>query len=125
EFRNQSCFRDEMIALLKKHRAGLVIPHSSRYPSPNLLATTDFVYFRFHGPIEMFASSYSDDDLRQWAHTLLALSATTQDIYAFSNNASGGHAPGNAGSVLHLTGPRGARLHEHAEESLQLTPGAR
>src|ERR1700738_3423383 len=59
EFRHRSCFGQEMLAVLRNHHAALVISHSSRYPVPEIAATSDFVYFRFHGPTELFASSYS------------------------------------------------------------------
>ena len=96
EFRDRSCFGEEMQALLHKHRAALVISNSSRYPVPEVEATSDFVYFRFHGPRAMFASSYSDAKLQIWAKTMNAFLERRRDVYWYFNNDSGGHAPRNA-----------------------------
>ena len=100
EFRDSSCFGQEMLALLHKHRVALVISHSSRYPVPEITATTNFVYFRFHGPKAMFASSYSDAELRDWARIMKSFMRTRHDVYAYFNNDSGGHAPRNAQVLL-------------------------
>ena len=96
EFRNNTCFEQQNLALLREYGVALVISHSNKYPAPAPLATTDFVYFRFHGPREMFSSSYTDVELQQWANTVEALSRKTLLVYAYFNNDSGGHAPRNA-----------------------------
>jgi uncharacterized protein YecE (DUF72 family) len=100
EFRDQSCFGGEMMAILRQHCAALVISHSSRYPVPEVEATSDFVYFRFHGPRKMFASSYTDTELQEWANTMKAFLERRRDVYAYFNNDSGGHAPRNAQALL-------------------------
>ncbi len=96
EFRDQSCFGSEMLAVLRSHRAALIISQSSKYPLPEIVATSGFAYFRFHGPKEMFASSYSDADLELWANKMNAFLSSGRDVYAYFNNDSGGHAPRNA-----------------------------
>jgi uncharacterized protein YecE (DUF72 family) len=96
EFRDRSCFGLEMLGLLRSHHAALVISQSSKYPLPESVATSDFGYFRFHGPREMFASSYSDADLERWANKMTAFLSAGHDVYAYFNNDSGGHAPRNA-----------------------------
>jgi uncharacterized protein YecE (DUF72 family) len=101
EFRDQSCFGPEMLAILRTYRAALVISQSSKYPVPEVMATTDFAYFRFHGPREMFASSYSAADLRRWAKRIHTFLDARRDVYAYFNNDSGGHAPRNAQSLRH------------------------
>jgi uncharacterized protein YecE (DUF72 family) len=100
EFRDRSCFEREMLEILRRHRAALVIPQSSRYPAPAVTATSDFVYFRFHGPQEMFASSYSDVALRDWAKEINAFLRTRRDVYAYFNNDAGGCAPHDAQVLL-------------------------
>jgi uncharacterized protein YecE (DUF72 family) len=113
EFRDRSCFGEEMQSVLRKHRAVLVISHSSRYPVPEVEATSDFVYFRFHGPRAMFASSYSDAKLRDWAETMKAFLERRRDVYAYFNNDSGGHAPRNAEVLLrHLESSPDPLLHQ-------------
>ena len=113
EFRDRSCFDQAMRAVLRKHRAALVISHSSRYPVPEVGATSDFVYFRFHGPGKMFASSYTDAELQTWAKTMKAFLERRRDVYAYFNNDSGGHAPRNAQALLrHLESTPNALLHQ-------------
>lgn len=100
EFRDGSCFDSKMIRLLRRHRAALVISHSSRYPLPEVGPTADFMYFRFHGPHEIFASSYSGAELRHWANTMNTFLGRRRDVYAYFNNDAGGHAPRNAQTLL-------------------------
>ena len=113
EFRDRSCFGQEMLAVLRRHRAALVISHSSRYPVPEVEATAAFVYFRFHGPGKMFASSYSDAELQGSAKTIRAFLEKRRDVYAYFNNDSGGYAPRNAEGLLrHLESSSSALLHQ-------------
>jgi uncharacterized protein YecE (DUF72 family) len=100
EFRDRSCFEPEMLKILRRHRAALVVPHSSRYPSPEVTATSDFVYFRFHGPKEMFASHYTDTALGNWARTMAAFLNRRRNVYVYFNNDAGGHAPRDAQTLL-------------------------
>jgi uncharacterized protein YecE (DUF72 family) len=96
EFRHASCFERPMLTCLENHRAALVIAHSSRYPVPEVIATAPFVYFRFHGPKEIFASSYSDAQLKDWARHMKRFLDDGRDVYAYFNNDNGGHAFRNA-----------------------------
>lgn len=95
EFRERSCHGQAMCSLLKQYDAALVTAHSTRYPVADSEMTASFAYFRFHGPREMFASSYSSAELAGWAAQIRRL-AERSDVYAFFNNDSGGHAPPNA-----------------------------
>jgi uncharacterized protein YecE (DUF72 family) len=96
EFRHESCFGEEMLRLLRRHRVALVISHSSRYPVPRVLATGGFAYFRFHGPRELFASSYSEAELRAWGTQMKKLLKRGFDVYVYFNNDVGGYAIANA-----------------------------
>lgn len=102
EFRHSTCFTGEMLELLRRHGAALVIAHSSRYPSPAPAATARFVYFRFHGPRELFASSYSDAELRRWAAIARGYLEEGRDVYAYFNNDVGGYALGNARTLMKM-----------------------
>ena len=110
EFRDSSCFGPEMLRLLRGHRAALVISQSSRYPVPEAVATASFVYFRFHGPDEMFASSYSDADLADWANKMNRFLAARRDVYAYFNNDAGGQAPRDARALSQKLQPHGPLL---------------
>lgn len=96
EFRHASCFQTPLVEMLKRYQAALVIPHSTRYPIPEAIATAPFVYFRFHGPEAMFASSYPDQQLREWSRPIRAFLDGGTDVYAYFNNDIGGNAVMNA-----------------------------
>ena len=109
EFRDRSCFEKEMLSVLRRHRAALVIPQSARYPEPEITATSDFAYFRFHGPEAMFASSYSEAALADWANKMNGFIRSRRDVYAYFNNDTGGHAPRDAQTLL-------SKLHSERSE---------
>jgi uncharacterized protein YecE (DUF72 family) len=58
------------------------------------------MYFRFHGPKEMFASSYSAAAIRNSAITMKRLLSQRRDVHAYFNNDAGGHAPRDAQALL-------------------------
>jgi uncharacterized protein YecE (DUF72 family) len=80
-----------MLAILLRHRVALVISHQANMPCLGCSATSDFAYFRFHGPQKMFASRYARAELRSWAKEINALLDQGHDVYAYFND-SGGHA---------------------------------
>jgi uncharacterized protein YecE (DUF72 family) len=102
EFRHESCFGEKMIAILRRHNVSLVIAHSSRYPVPEVVATAPFVYFRFHGPKELFASGYSESELRHWAARIKALLVSDLDVYAYFNNDACADAVPNAETLAKM-----------------------
>ncbi len=102
EFRHKSCFDESMLSLLRAHQVALVIAHSSRYPVPEAAATAPFVYFRFHGPRELFASGYSDQELGEWAVHMKAFLRGGRDVYAYFNNDALGDAVPNAETLRTL-----------------------
>jgi uncharacterized protein YecE (DUF72 family) len=104
EFRHESCFSKEVVAVLSDHKVGLVLSHSSRYPVPGVIATAPFVYFRFHGPKALFASSYSESELEQWGAHMKAFLEKGRDVYAYFNNDVGGYAVANAATLMRIVG---------------------
>jgi uncharacterized protein YecE (DUF72 family) len=71
-----------------------------------LRATTDFVYVRFHGPSheQLYAGSYSDDDLAWWADRIAEWRGSGLDVWAYFNNDGEGHAVRNARTLKQLVG---------------------
>jgi uncharacterized protein YecE (DUF72 family) len=102
EFRDNAWLDNFILGLLREHNAAFVISHSTRYPVFDAEPTADYAYFRFHGPREMCASSYSVPDLAPWAATLKALRERQIDVYAYFNNDVECHAPRNALSLRDL-----------------------
>lgn len=100
EFRHISWDNEKITELLKKHNAGWVIANSSRYPEIEKI-TGDFVYLRMHGPKELFASEYSDMDLRRLASRIEKW-IKTRDVFAYFNNDFYGYAVKNAKELIKL-----------------------
>ncbi len=71
EIRHESFATPEFIALLRRHRIGLVVADTVEWP---LLmdVTADFVYCRLHGSEELYASGYESDALDTWADRIAA-----------------------------------------------------
>lgn len=86
EFRHKACYDDAMLSVLRRHKASLVIAQSSRFPVPDVIATAPFVYFRFHGPREWCSSSYSGEELGEWARHIKRFMKEKRDCYAYFNN---------------------------------------
>ncbi|HYG83667.1 MAG TPA: DUF72 domain-containing protein [Verrucomicrobiae bacterium] len=101
EFRNKQWFTSETYDLLRKYNVALTAAQSSRYPGVRQ-QTADIAYIRFHGPEKLFASSYSNEALEDWANYINSLAATTRTIYVYFNNDFHGYAIANAKTLMQL-----------------------
>jgi len=104
EFRHASWFSEPVAEMLRSAGAAMVIADSSRYPMAPPAPTASFVYLRFHGPEALFASSYSDQQLRVWAERIRGWLDGGLDVYAYFNNDAGGCAIRNLRRLLEFTG---------------------
>jgi len=95
EFRNKYWFTGELFSLLKKYNVALVAGQSSRWPEIRR-TTADIAYIRMHGPEKLFASSYSDEQLHDWAAYISSLPNRVKRIYVYFNNDFHGYALKNA-----------------------------
>lgn len=95
EFRNKYWFSDEVYRVLKKYNVALVAAQSSRYPLSRKL-TADVAYIRMHGPDKLFASSYSDEDLKEWVSYIKTIENKVKRTYVYFNNDFYGYALKNA-----------------------------
>lgn len=96
EIRNRTWINDDFFDLLEKYRAGFVIADSGdRYPSSENV-TTDFVYLRFHGRENLYASDYSESVLNEYAGKIINWIKEGKDVWAFFNNDYYGFAVRNA-----------------------------
>ncbi|HYC79597.1 MAG TPA: DUF72 domain-containing protein [Candidatus Binatia bacterium] len=93
EFRHGTWFNEETYKLLKKLKIALVITNSPKWPYA-IKKTTDFVYMRFHGRTKLFASNYTEEELREWKKVLQGLKA--KNTYAYFNNDANAYAADNA-----------------------------
>src|SRR3981189_3864900 len=71
-------------------------------------ATSDLVYIRLHGPPQdsMYAGSYPDDELRQWADRISEWPADDRRALVYFHNDLGGHAVRNARTLKELLSAR-------------------
>ena len=90
EFRHQSWDHPDVYALLERHGATYVVMSGARLPCV-LRATSRLVYVRMHGPDEqnMYAGSYSDDDLRWWADRIGEWEGQGHDVRVFQQRWGG------------------------------------
>lgn len=97
EFRHPSWNVDEVFDILHAHRAGYCVMSGADLPCI-LIATTDFVYVRLHGPSHdhLYRGYYSDQDLRWWAERIREWTRAGRDVFAYFNNDGEGNAVRNA-----------------------------
>ena len=101
EFRNRYWFVENTYALLRKYNVALVAANSSRYPGAREV-TANCAYIRMHGPATLFASSYSDEQLRELAKYIQSISPIVERIYVYFNNDFHGYAIANAQTLQRL-----------------------
>ena len=98
EFRHQSWLVEEVFEILRKYNAGLCVFDMPSFTSP-LLATADFAYIRFHGSEGLYSSSYSDEELADWAKKIADLAKSLDAVYIYFNNDVAGFALKNAMTI--------------------------
>jgi uncharacterized protein YecE (DUF72 family) len=114
EVRHPSFASPDAIELLRAHDIALVLADTAgTWPYIDDL-TTDFVYVRLHGDLELYASGYTTEALAGWAslirswhagsvptsrHTVAEAAATEpggRDVYVYFDNDVKAHAPHDA-----------------------------
>src|SRR5207249_2163674 len=83
------------LAPLRRRNVALCVIDTPRWPS-RLAVTADFVYVRFHGPAGLYASKYTDAQLREWAERIRAWREQDLDVFAYFNNDANAFAVFNA-----------------------------
>src|SRR5207248_9424810 len=95
EFRDESWNSDDVLAILRKHRAAYCIFDLAGVQSP-LTVTADLVYIRLHGPGGKYQRSYSDAALRRWAKRIVEWARGGIDVHAYFDNDDSAYAAHNA-----------------------------
>lgn len=93
EFRHITWFEAEVYEFMRRKKCAFVITNSPAWPS-KVIRTCDFVYMRFHGRTKLFASNYTEKELRHWAQTLKDLKP--KELYCYFNNDANAYAADNA-----------------------------
>src|SRR3954452_15887032 len=95
EFRHQSWFASDVLAMLREHDVALVIGDRPERPFQLHELTTDFTIVRFHYGARGRRGNYSETELREWAARIAEWSAEAA-VFAYFNNDWEVFAPRNA-----------------------------
>ena len=96
EVRHKSWITDDFFELLSRYGMAFVIADSGKRFPYHEAVTTDFVYLRFHGNEALYASDYSEADLRLCAEKIVSWLDEKKEVWAFFNNDFHGYATKNA-----------------------------
>jgi len=103
EIRHDSFRNDAFLALLKKHRIGLVIADTAGKWPRMLDVTADFVYVRLHGDKIIYTSGYTSRALDVWAARIRDW-AKRADVYVYFDNDVKVRAPYDAQALMRKLG---------------------
>jgi|UniRef100_A0A7C4EMD2 uncharacterized protein YecE (DUF72 family) len=93
EVRNKTFIDDVFFNILKENNIAFCISDSAgRYPFYETI-TADFVYIRLHGSQRLYASEYTEEELKQWCQKIKSWNKTT---YVYFDNDYMGYAVKNA-----------------------------
>jgi len=96
EFRHKTWFEPEVFKLLDRlDVSNVIIDSPGRWPA-NTQITGSLAYIRFHGGEKLYASSYSDKDLKKWADFIKTKAANCQQVFVYFNNDYYAYAIDNA-----------------------------
>ena len=95
EVRHESWFSGESIQLMKDFGVTLAIAESEAFPYHEEVTAKD-IFVRFHGPKELYSSSYSEAAIQGYAEKFVHWRSQGHNIWAFYNNDVNGHAFRNA-----------------------------
>lgn len=109
EFRHETWCTEKIYKLLRKYNTAWVIADSPRYPilrqssgQEAEVITADFVYIRMHGSKVLFASKYTDKELKDLAQKIKKWQKQGLDVYCYFNNDFQGYAIENSKKLLNL-----------------------
>jgi len=95
EFRHPSWFNDDVYALLRRHKAALVIGDTPERPFQTDELTADWTFVRFHCGRRGRRGNYSATELEQWGRRI-ARWRRQVEVFAYFNNDWNAFAPRNA-----------------------------
>jgi uncharacterized protein YecE (DUF72 family) len=86
EFRHPSWFTEEVYALLRRHRAALVIADHPERPFQTQEITTNWTYVRFHYGRRGRRGNYSQRELEPWKRRIAAWRSDVEVFLYFNND---------------------------------------
>jgi uncharacterized protein YecE (DUF72 family) len=103
EIRHESFRNPEFFALARKHDFAVVVADTAgKWPLLEEV-TTDFMYVRLHGDVELYASGYSDKALQTWARKIRRWKRTG-DVFVYFDNDIKVRAPFDAMALAEKLG---------------------
>ena len=102
EVRHNTWLGEESLTLMTKYDLGFVISQSGKRFPYSETVTSKNIYVRFHGPVQLYASSYSDEMLEDFAAKFRKWINQGHVIWAFFNNDIHGYALVNANRLEEL-----------------------
>ena len=103
EFRHETWFEPDVMALLRERGVALAIGDDARRAKDPLEVTADFTFVRFHYGTRGRRGNYSDTELDEWAGRLRQLAAQAE-CFAYFNNDWEGFAIRNGLHMKQLLG---------------------
>lgn len=104
EFRDPSWLSEPIYALLRRHDAAFCIADAPEFPRAEEI-TASYLYLRLHGRTQLYASEYSEEELRDYAAKLRAWTAPGRDAYVYFDNDVAARAVRNADTLRDLLSP--------------------
>jgi uncharacterized protein YecE (DUF72 family) len=95
EFRHESWFVPEVMALLRAHDVALTIGDHPSRPFQSYEATADWMFIRFHYGARGRRGNYSATEIAEWAERIDRW-RRRRSIYVYFNNDWNSYAPANA-----------------------------
>lgn len=102
EVRHDTWLEEGSLALMTKYDIGLVISQSGEKFPYSEMVTAKNIYIRFHGPKQLYASPYSDKELKDFAGKFKAWQKEGHQIWAFFNNDVSGYAIEDAKRLIKM-----------------------
>ena len=104
EFRSDTFCTEESFELMRRHDISCVVADTARRFPTAIQQTSDFVYARLHGDIELYSSGYSSEALDRWAERCRKW-AEDGDVYVYFDNDAKGYAPHDAMALIERLRP--------------------
>jgi uncharacterized protein YecE (DUF72 family) len=100
EVRHQSFATPEAVDLLRAHDIAFVVADTAgRWPLVEEV-TSDHMYVRLHGDVELYTSGYTPEALDRWAEKVQGWADAGQDVYVYFDNDAKGYAPHDAMALI-------------------------
>ena len=104
EVRHHSFAVPEAVALLRSHDIAFVVADTAgRWPLVEEI-TSDHMYVRLHGDLELYTSGYTPEALDRWAEKIRRWAEAGQDVYVYFDNDAKGYAPHDAMALIERCG---------------------